>query len=181
MYFQQKEPIKVRIWRNFTWAVKNLKFYTLMGSFCPNHKMFQLKKYGRVISHVNEEWCKVWRKTDLWFQIWLSNMNLVNFHPTTQKAQNFFSMGYFCPKHTRFELQKYGGVIFHDTEQWYKIWINPDLVVSKIAREIGWTFVRALKSLKDRTLMGSFCLKHVFQIENFIGITYHDTEGWCKI
>ena len=35
--------------------------------------------------------------------------NLVNFHPIT--------MGCFCPKYMRFELQKYRGVIFHDTEQ----------------------------------------------------------------
>ena len=43
--------------------------------------------------------------------------NLVNFHPTTQKSENVFSMCFFCPKYTRFELQKYRGVIFHDTEQ----------------------------------------------------------------
>ena len=47
IYFQQKEPIKVQIWWNFTWAVESLKFCTLMGSFCPNHIKFQLK----VISH----------------------------------------------------------------------------------------------------------------------------------
>ena len=65
-YFQQKEPIKVQIWWNFTWAVKIfLKFCTLMGSFCKNHIKFQLKKYRRVISHDIEEWCKVLRKTDL--------------------------------------------------------------------------------------------------------------------
>ena len=43
--------------------------------------------------------------------------DLVNFHPTTQKSKNFTSMGYFCPKYMRFELKKYRGVIFHDTEQ----------------------------------------------------------------
>ena len=32
--------------------------------------------------------------------------NLVNFHPTTQKSKNFTSMGYFYPKHMRFELEK---------------------------------------------------------------------------
>ena len=89
--------------------------------------------------------------------------NLVNFHPTTQKSKNFTSMGYFCPKYMRFELKKYRGVIFHDTEQWCKIWINPDLVVSKMAWEIGWTFIRAPKSLKNCTLMGSFCPKHSFR------------------
>ena len=43
--------------------------------------------------------------------------NLVNFYPTTPKSKNFTSMGYFCPKYMRFELEKYRGVIFHDTEQ----------------------------------------------------------------
>ena len=45
---------------------------------------------------------------------------------------------------------------------------------------IGWTFIRALKCPKNYTLMGSFCRKHMFQLENFKGIMYHDTEGWCK-
>ena len=31
--------------------------------------------------------------------------NLVNFHPTTQKSENFTPMGYFCPKCMRFELK----------------------------------------------------------------------------
>ena len=43
--------------------------------------------------------------------------NLVNFRPTTQKSENFSLMGSFCPKYVRFELKKYRGVIFHDTEQ----------------------------------------------------------------
>ena len=43
--------------------------------------------------------------------------NLVNFHPTTHKSKNFTLMGYFCPKYMMFELEKYRGVIFHDTEQ----------------------------------------------------------------
>ena len=43
--------------------------------------------------------------------------NLVNFHPTTQKTEKLVSIGSFCLKCTRFELQKLRGVIFHDTEQ----------------------------------------------------------------
>ena len=37
--------------------------------------------------------------------------NLVNFHPSTQKSKSF------CSRYMRFELKKYRGVIFHDTEQ----------------------------------------------------------------
>ena len=31
--------------------------------------------------------------------------NLVNFHRTTQKSENFTLMDYFCPKYMRFELK----------------------------------------------------------------------------
>ena len=105
--------------------------------------------------------------------------NLVNFDPTNQKSENLFSMVTFCPKYTKFEQQKYRRVIFHDTERWCKVWINPDLVVSKMVWGIGWTFIRAFKSLKNGTLMGSFCLKHIiFQLENFIEIMCHDMTNF---
>ena len=105
--------------------------------------------------------------------------NLVNFQPTTQKSENFTSMGYFCPKYMRLELKRYRGVVFHNTEQWCKIWINPDLVGSKVAWEIGLTFIRALNSLKNYTRMGFFCANHImFQLENFNEIMCHDTERW---
>ena len=87
--------------------------------------------------------------------------NLVNFHPITQKYENFFSMGSSCTKYILFELQKYRGIIFHDIGQWRKIWINRDLMIAKMTWEIGWTFTRALKSPKNCTLMSSFCPKHV--------------------
>ena len=107
--------------------------------------------------------------------------NFVNFHRTTQKSKTFNFNGLFLSKVYDLWAKKYRGVIFHDNEQWYKIWINPDLAVSKMAWAIGWTFIRALKSLKNYVLMGSFCPKHLFQLENFRGIMYHDNEEWCKI
>ena len=70
--------------------------------------------------------------------------NLVNFHPTTQKSENFTSMGYFCPYYRRFELK--------NTEELSSMRLDSDakfdLVVSKMAWGIGWTFIRAPKSLK---------------------------------
>ena len=39
----------------------------LMGSFWTKYEMFALKRYRGVIFHDTEEWCKTWRKTDLWF------------------------------------------------------------------------------------------------------------------
>ena len=53
--------------------------------------------------------------------------NLVNFHPATQNSKNFTSVGYFCLKYMSFELIKYRGVIFLDTEQWCKHWAKVSL------------------------------------------------------
>ena len=91
-------------------------------------------------------------------------------------------MGSFYPKYIRFELKKYRGVIFHDTEQWCKIRINPDLKVSKIAWGIGWTFIRAFKSLKNCNLMDSSLSKvyNMFQLENFRGICVMTLKGDAK-
>ena len=67
IYFQQKEPIKVQIWQNFTWAVGSLKFCTLMGSFCSNHVQFLLKKYRRVTQSLMKNWLAVSNMTE---RIW---------------------------------------------------------------------------------------------------------------
>ena len=123
------------------------------------------------------EWSKVYRKIDLWFQRsmtwgiwWIFAQNL--------KVWKSHFDGLFLPKVYGVWNKKNKGVIFHDTEQWCKIWINPDLVVSKMAWGIGWTFIRALKNLKNCTLTGSFCQKHIIiQLENSREILCHDTEG----
>ena len=37
----------------------SLKIMTLVGSFYPKWKMYELKVYRRVLRHDNEEWCKI--------------------------------------------------------------------------------------------------------------------------
>ena len=46
------------------------KISTLIGSFCAKYIMFHLKKYRGVIFHDTEELCKIWGKTDIWFEKW---------------------------------------------------------------------------------------------------------------
>ena len=134
-------------------AVTSLKFWTLMGSFCLNHVQFQLRKYRRVISCDTESDTKFWYKLTCSFKHDIRN--LVNFHANIQKSEIAFSPKVWAKKKRR----SYRGVIFHDIEQRCKIWINLGLVVSKLAWGIGWTFIKAHKSLKICTLMGSFCPK----------------------
>ena len=53
------------------------------------------------------------------------------------------------------------------TQKLHKLWPCS----FKMAWGIGWNFIRALKSLKNHTLMGYFCPKHrIFQLEHFRGI-----------
>ena len=43
------------------------KTCTFICSYCAKYLMFDLKKYSGVIFNDNEGWCKICRKTDLWF------------------------------------------------------------------------------------------------------------------
>ena len=146
------------------WAVKSLKFYTLIRPFCPTGTTFQLKKVQK--SYLSWHWRvtqslkKSWRLISIWHE------EYEEFSPKPLEVWKFHSDGLFFPNVYKVWAKRIQRSYFHDTEQWCKIWINPDLVVSKMAWGIGWTLIRALKSwvfekLKNCTLMGSFCPKHI--------------------
>ena len=74
-----------KIWRGIDLSVQNWheefdkfwpehskisKICTLMDCFWPKYIMFELKKYRGVMFDGTEDWCKIWRKTDLCFQKW---------------------------------------------------------------------------------------------------------------
>ena len=46
------------------------KICTLMGPFWTKYIMFELKKYRGIMYDSTEDWCEIWRKTDLCFQKW---------------------------------------------------------------------------------------------------------------
>ena len=56
--------------QNLTRALEKPNFFFLIGSFWAKYILFELQKYRRVFFHYTEEWCKIWRKTDLWFGKW---------------------------------------------------------------------------------------------------------------
>ena len=58
------------IWWIFTRVLEVSKICTFLDSYCAKYLMFDLKKYRGVIICDTEEWCKIWRKTDLWFGKW---------------------------------------------------------------------------------------------------------------
>ena len=114
IYFQQKEPIKVQVWWNFTWLVKSLKFCTLMGSFYKNHIKFQLKKYKRIISHDTEKGSKLWRKT--------GTRNLVNFNASSGKSENLHFDGLLLSKVCNVWAKKIQKSCVVKNDLWFQKW-----------------------------------------------------------
>ena len=83
--------------------------------------MYELKIYRGVICHNNQEWYKNLIGTDLSF---------LNYHEellTQTFGKKFVLISYLWPKYIMFELQKYRGVIFHDTEELCKFLRKTDL------------------------------------------------------
>ena len=75
---------------------KMSNIFTLMGSFWPGYTMPELKKYRGVIFQNTEKWCKIWRKTDLWFRKW---QGIWQIFTRTLKGPIIGSlMGFFYPK-----------------------------------------------------------------------------------
>ena len=86
------------------------------------------------MSHDPEDWCKIWRKTDIvskMTRIWwiltqaLESLKICTFN------------GSYCAKYLMFNLKKYRGVISHDTEEWRRIWRKTDLWFGKWHEEYG--------------------------------------------
>ena len=93
------------------------------------------KKYGGVISQDAKDWCKIWRKNDLLFQKWQKFGEIWPEHSKVSKTCTFICS--YCAKYLMFDLKKYRGVIFHDTEGWCKIWRKTDLWFGKWHEEYG--------------------------------------------
>ena len=73
-----------------------------------------------------EEGDKPWRGIDLSFQNWHNEFDKIWLeHSKISKC--FILMGSFWGKYIFFELEKYRGIIFHETEKRYNIWRGIDL------------------------------------------------------
>ena len=71
------------------------KIFTLMGSFPAKYILFELKKYRGVIFYDIEEWCKIWRKTDLLLGKWHEEFD--KFSPEHSKVSKLeLLIGSFC-------------------------------------------------------------------------------------
>ena len=136
----RKTVLLFQKWREFNefWSEhsKVSKIRTSIGPFCTKHITFDLKKYWGVFFHGTEESCKIWRNTGLWFGKWHEKFD--KFWPEYSKISQICTlMGCFWPKYIMFELSKYRGVMFIDTQDWWKTWRKNDLCFQKWHEEFG--------------------------------------------
>ena len=161
------------------------KIFTLMGSCWAKHILFELKKYRGIIFHETEEGYKIWRGIDLSFQNWHKEFD--KFWPEHSKVSKIFIlMDSFWAKYILFEVKKYRGIIFHETEERYKIWRGIDLLFQNWHKEFDKFWPEHLKVSKVSTLMGSFSAKYIlFELKNYRGVIFHENEGgyntWSRI
>ena len=152
-----------------------------MGFFWAKYILFKLKKYRGIIFCKTEEVYKIWRGIDLSFQKWHKEFD--KFWPEHSKVSKTFTLiGSFSAKYILFELKKYRGVIFHETEEGYKIWRGIDSSFQNWHKEFDKISRKHSKVSKIFILMGSYWAKNIFfELKKNRGITFHETEEGYKI
>ena len=117
------------------------------------------------------------KKTVSWFQ--KRPEKFAEFSPNHSKVQKFLLNGLFLSEVYGVGAKKmYRGLIFHDTEQWYKLFINSHGLIND--EELGELSLEQSK-FEKLFIHGLFFVKRMFQPKNFRGFMWHDTERWSKI
>ena len=99
--------------------------------------------------------------------------NLTNFDPNTQISKIFSLVGSFWAKYILFELKRYKGVIFHETEEGYKIWRGIYLLFQNWHKEFDKFWPEHSKVSKIFTLMGSFWAEYIlFELKTYRELSF---------
>ena len=139
------------------------------------------KKYKVVIFHETEEGYKIWRGIDLSFQD--CHKQFDKFWPEHSKVSKIFTLIVsFRAKYILFELKKFRGVIFHETEEGYKIWRGINLSFKNLHKEFVNFWPEHSKASKIFTLMSSLWAKCIlFEPKKYRGVILLETEEGFKI
>ena len=152
-----------------------------MGSFWANYTFFELKKYRGIIFQETEEGYKIWRGIDLLFQNWHKEFDKIS-REHSKVSEIVILMGCFWAKYILFELKKYRGIIFDETEEGYKTWRGIDLSFQNWHKKFDKFWPEHSKVSKIFTLMGSLWAKYIlFELKKYRGIIFDETEEGYKI
>ena len=97
-------------------AVASLNICTLMCWFCQKYIMFEPKKSAGELCHNNEEWCKIWKGTDLCLKNDIRI--LAKFDQTLESLKIWTLMGFFWSKSIVFDVKKYIGDHYTGLSSW---------------------------------------------------------------
>ena len=154
-----------RIWWILTWALEILKISALIGSFCPKYINVWSKNIQK--SCDTEEWCKIWKKIDLWFGKWHEELGL--WWDAFIQSRKCMSLKF--------------------TEELCVIAMKNDAKFEKVLtcrfkidmRNLTNFNLNTSKVSKICTLMGSFWTKYImFELKKYRGVMFDGTEYWCK-
>ena len=108
------------------------------------------------------------------------------FDPSTRKSQKFSI--YWIPFeqsiYILFELKKYRGIIFNETEEGYKIWRGIDVFFENWHKKFDKFWPEHSKVSKTLNLMGFFWAKYILgELRKlyYRGLILHETEKGYKI
>ena len=108
--------------------------------------------------------------------------NLTNFDLSSQVSKILTLMRCVWAKYKFFEIKKYRGVIFHETEEEYKIWRGIDLSFQNWYKEFDKFWSEHSKVSKIFPLMGFFWAKYIlFKLKKYRGVIFQETEEGYKI
>ena len=130
--------------------------------------------------YCTQDWYKIWKKTGLRFQKWHEEFR--KFSPEhLGKSKNWDFDGILLSKVENLWAQSLQGSLFHENEEWYKIWKGIDLLVQNWHEEFDKFWVRALRNLKNlhfnglllnkiyvwaKKSIGEFCLMALKLMQN---------------
>ena len=127
------------------WKVS--KSLILMCSFWAKYILIELKKHRVIIFHETEDGYQIWRGSNFFFQNWRKEFDKISLqHFKVSKI--LILMCFFWAKYILFEVQKYRGIIFHETEGAYKIWRGLELLYQNWHKEFDKILTQTLQSLK---------------------------------
>ena len=127
---------------NRSWPehLKISRISTLLGCFWPKYIMFELRNYRRVMFDGTQDWCDVWRKTDLYFQNWLEEFD--KFSPKHLKVSK---LGLWC--HPLLQSWKYMSLKFTG-----KLCVMTMKNDAKIKKTLTCQFKIDIRNLKNKYL-----------------------------
>ena len=106
-------------------SIKNLHFNRLLLTKLYN--VWARKMYRGVMFHDTRVWCKIWRKTAMWFGKWHEEFG--KFSPEHTKVSKLeLSLGPFIQSRKHMSLNTSGDYVL-DNKEWFKIWKGIDLPV----------------------------------------------------